>query len=162
MLEAGSGQQALELAARHEGPIDLLLTDVVMPRMNGREVRDRIAALRPGLPVLYMSGYAAELSERHVALEPGAPSSPTGKRCTRRPPEASGPTGRPGGPPQRACTLRSAASAAPRAPAMSRSGTTVKRARRSCSSLSAVFSRTLARNHSRKCAAASTTPPPTK
>jgi PAS domain S-box-containing protein len=72
VLEAGSGEQALELAARREQRIDLLLTDVVMPRMNGRELAGRVAALRPGVCVLYMSGYAAEPGSRHAALEPGA------------------------------------------------------------------------------------------
>ncbi len=71
VLEADSAERALELAGGRERRIDLLLTDVVMPRMSGRELRDRIAALRPGLPVLYMSGYA-QLGGRHVALEPGA------------------------------------------------------------------------------------------
>ncbi|MFT3915605.1 MAG: response regulator [Anaeromyxobacteraceae bacterium] len=58
VVEAENGPGALALARRHEG-IDLLLTDVVMPGIGGRELRDRIVAEHPGLPVLFMSGYPA-------------------------------------------------------------------------------------------------------
>ncbi len=57
VLAAADGEDALETAARHEGGIDLLLTDVVMPRMSGRELVDAMLERRPGLKVLYMSGY---------------------------------------------------------------------------------------------------------
>jgi signal transduction histidine kinase/CheY-like chemotaxis protein len=57
VLEAGSGQQALERCKSHSGPIDLLLTDVVMARMNGRELAEKILELRPGIKIVYMSGY---------------------------------------------------------------------------------------------------------
>jgi CheY-like chemotaxis protein len=57
VLEAGSGAEALELSASHSGPIHLLLTDVIMPRMSGKQVMERLSAQRPGLRVLYMSGY---------------------------------------------------------------------------------------------------------
>ena len=50
--------EALALAKSHQGPIDLLLTDVVMPQMLGHEVAQRFVELRPGAKVLYMSGYA--------------------------------------------------------------------------------------------------------
>jgi PAS domain S-box-containing protein len=56
VLEARDGEDALEVAAAHEGPIDLLLTDVVMPRMNGGELATRLLADR-SVRVLYMSGY---------------------------------------------------------------------------------------------------------
>ena len=57
VLEAGHGEEALRAASEHAGPIDLVVTDVVMPRMNGRELVDQLAAIRPGLRVVYMSGH---------------------------------------------------------------------------------------------------------
>jgi PAS domain S-box-containing protein len=57
VIEAANGREALEVAARHEGEIDLILTDVVMPELNGRELVDRIRESRPGIRALYMSGY---------------------------------------------------------------------------------------------------------
>ena len=68
---AASGAEALALAERHEGPIHLLLTDVVMPEMNGRELARHLASLRPEVRVLYMSGYADEAIARHGVLDPG-------------------------------------------------------------------------------------------
>jgi CheY-like chemotaxis protein len=58
LLEAADGEAALELARNHPGKISLLLTDVVMPQMSGPQVARRLRELRPGLKVLYMSGYA--------------------------------------------------------------------------------------------------------
>ena len=58
VLDARNGVQALEQAERHAGPIHLLLTDVVMPEMGGPELARRLVLLRPGLKVVYMSGYA--------------------------------------------------------------------------------------------------------
>lgn len=58
VLAASSGPEALQLSGQHPGPIHLLLTDVVMPRMTGKELADRLRAQRPRLRVLYMSGYA--------------------------------------------------------------------------------------------------------
>src|SRR6266550_6057633 len=71
VVVAVGGADALALAERHAGPIHLLLTDVVMPEMNGRELARRLAALRPGLRVLYMSGYADEAVAQHGVLDPG-------------------------------------------------------------------------------------------
>jgi PAS domain S-box-containing protein len=65
VMEAGSGPAALEAVARHRGPIDLLLTDVVMSGMSGRELSERLIALRPCLRVLYMSGYTEDAVLRH-------------------------------------------------------------------------------------------------
>ncbi len=58
VLEAANGSEALGVVERHEGALDLLLTDVVMPELGGPELAARLAPLRPGLRVLYMSGYA--------------------------------------------------------------------------------------------------------
>src|SRR3989475_4374991 len=71
VLVAASGVEALALAGRHEGPIHLLLTDVVMPEMSGRELARRLASLRPDVRVLYMSGYADEAIAQHGVLDPG-------------------------------------------------------------------------------------------
>jgi len=57
VLEAANGVDALEVEARHAGPIDLLLTDVVMPRMGGRELAERISMRRPEAKVLFVSGF---------------------------------------------------------------------------------------------------------
>ncbi len=57
VLEAGNGLDAIDVAERHGGMIDLLLTDVVMPRLSGPELAQQLQALRPGLEVLFMSGY---------------------------------------------------------------------------------------------------------
>ena len=71
VLAAAGGQAALELAAGHPGGIDVLLTDVVMPKMQGREVAERVSALQPGARVLYMSGYTQGLLGEQGVLEPG-------------------------------------------------------------------------------------------
>jgi hypothetical protein len=57
VLDAASGEDALELAQRHAGPIDLLITDVVMPQLSGAELARRLLELRPALEVLFISGY---------------------------------------------------------------------------------------------------------
>jgi two-component system, cell cycle sensor histidine kinase and response regulator CckA len=58
VLGARDGVEALEIADRHPGPIDLLVTDVIMPRMKGPELANALVAAQPGIAVLYMSGYA--------------------------------------------------------------------------------------------------------
>ncbi|HYS77798.1 MAG TPA: PAS domain S-box protein [Candidatus Dormibacteraeota bacterium] len=60
VLEAGHGQEALRICRTYDGPIHLMLTDVVMPSMNGHELAETLAPLRPGMKVLYMSGYTEE------------------------------------------------------------------------------------------------------
>jgi len=70
VLEAGGPEDALLVAQAHEGPIDLLLTDVIMPGMSGCELARRIVAMRPGTNVLYMSGYSDEAIANHGVLEP--------------------------------------------------------------------------------------------
>jgi CheY-like chemotaxis protein len=73
VLDAAHGEDALLVAERHPGPIHLLLTDVVMPHMTGKEVAERLKALRPELKVLYMSGYAADVIVRRELLSSDAP-----------------------------------------------------------------------------------------
>ena len=64
VLEAGDGAAALEVAGAHEGEIHLLVTDMVMPRMSGRDLAERLRSLRTSLRVLYMSGYVQDASAR--------------------------------------------------------------------------------------------------
>jgi two-component system cell cycle sensor histidine kinase/response regulator CckA len=61
VVEAGNGVEALEIAARLEAPLALLLTDVVMPDLNGRVLADRLHTVHPNLPVLYTSGYTGDM-----------------------------------------------------------------------------------------------------
>ena len=56
VLEASGGMDAIQICQRHEGPIHLLVTDVLMPGMNGQDLAERMTALRPHTRVLYMSG----------------------------------------------------------------------------------------------------------
>ena len=70
VARAYSGDMALDLFQKLEAPVDLLLTDVVMPGMSGPMLVDRILALRPGLPVLFMSGYDdRQIVQRYVLKE---------------------------------------------------------------------------------------------
>jgi signal transduction histidine kinase/CheY-like chemotaxis protein len=71
VLEVSDGPAALQLNERHPGPIHLLLTDVVMPHMSGREVAEYLGPLRPQMKILYMSGYTDDAIIRHGVLEPG-------------------------------------------------------------------------------------------
>ena len=57
----------------HNGKIDLLLTDVVMPNVNGRELYDQLLEIRPDLKVLFMSGYTEDIIAHHGVLEEGTP-----------------------------------------------------------------------------------------
>jgi len=71
VLVADRGGTALDIARRHKGDIDLLLTDVIMPDTNGRKLAETMRAARPGLRVLYMSGYPDGAIASHGMLEPG-------------------------------------------------------------------------------------------
>jgi PAS domain S-box-containing protein len=71
VLEAPNGEAALDLAQRYSGRIHILLTDVVMPGMSGRALALRLAATRPTMRTIYMSGYTDDAITRHGVLEPG-------------------------------------------------------------------------------------------
>ncbi len=71
VLAAPTPGEALALAARHQGPIHLLITDVVMPEMSGKELSEKLAVLRPETRVLFTSGYTANTIAHHGVLEEG-------------------------------------------------------------------------------------------
>ncbi|TAJ30972.1 MAG: PAS domain S-box protein [Nitrospirae bacterium] len=73
VLVAHDGIEALALSERYKEPIHLLLTDVVMPKMSGRQVADRLALLCPAMKVLYLSGYTDDALGAHGVLDPGTP-----------------------------------------------------------------------------------------
>jgi CheY-like chemotaxis protein len=81
LLEAADGAEALAVASNHPGKISLLLSDIVMPQMNGPQLARRLRELRPGLKVLYMSGYSepsieAELGPGNATIQkPFSPSA---------------------------------------------------------------------------------------
>ncbi len=70
-LVAASGEEALAIAAAHEGPLPILVTDVVMPRMSGPQLRDRLLAIRPETRVLFLSGYTDDEMIKRGVLEDG-------------------------------------------------------------------------------------------
>jgi len=69
VLEAESGEEAILVCEQHDGPISLLMTDVVMPGLSGRALAEQISARRPGIKVLYVSGYPDQTIARHGVLE---------------------------------------------------------------------------------------------
>jgi PAS domain S-box-containing protein len=69
VLSAGRGEEALALAGAHNGPIDLLLSDLIMPGLGGRELAGRLHQTRPETPVLFMSGYSDEAVVRRGVLD---------------------------------------------------------------------------------------------
>src|SRR5713101_1880723 len=80
VLEATDGEEALRIAEAHTEPIHLLLTDVIMPRLNGVELAGRLTRLRPDTKVLYMSGFAVVGAQTDQlsgpGLQPGDPILP--------------------------------------------------------------------------------------
>ena len=71
VLEANHSQEAFFLAGQHNGPINLMISDVVMPVMSGRELAERLKSSRPDMKVLYISGYTDDAIVRHGVLEAG-------------------------------------------------------------------------------------------
>ncbi|MCX5889636.1 MAG: response regulator, partial [Deltaproteobacteria bacterium] len=70
VLAARDSREAVMICEQHQEPIDLMLTDVVMPQMNGRQLAQRLAELRPEIKVIYMSGYAEDVLFRQGVLDP--------------------------------------------------------------------------------------------
>ena len=71
VLEAANGGQALLFCERYSGPIHVLVTDVVMPHMDGYDVADRLRDVRPGMRTLFISGYAERLAGQRRPGRPG-------------------------------------------------------------------------------------------
>jgi len=71
VLEARTGVEALEVARAHGGPIHLLLTDVVMPKMGGKQLAQELALERPTMSVLFVSGYTDNTVVQHGVLDQG-------------------------------------------------------------------------------------------
>jgi DNA-binding NtrC family response regulator len=69
VLLAGGPKQAIALAEERSGPLHLLITDVVMPEMNGRELAQHLAPLRPEMRCLFMSGYSADVIAHYGVLD---------------------------------------------------------------------------------------------
>ena len=69
--EAASAEQALQTASLYQEKIDLLLTDVIMPGMSGRQLAERIQSTRPQIKIMYMTGYTDDMVVQHKVLEPG-------------------------------------------------------------------------------------------
>jgi signal transduction histidine kinase/CheY-like chemotaxis protein len=72
VLEASRGEEALRISAEHKEPIDLLLTDVVMPQMSGRELADQLKKARPSMKVLFVSGYSDDDLVQYGPLPSGS------------------------------------------------------------------------------------------
>jgi CheY-like chemotaxis protein len=71
VLEASNAEQAIQTAEGFSGSIDLLLTDVVMPGMSGRQLAENISSKRPQTKIIYMTGYTDDMVVQYKVLEPG-------------------------------------------------------------------------------------------
>jgi CheY-like chemotaxis protein len=71
LLIASDGNEAINLSKTYDGDIHLLLTDVIMPNMNGQELADAIQETRPDMQIIFMSGYTDDVITHHGVLEPG-------------------------------------------------------------------------------------------
>ncbi|MDR3554034.1 MAG: PAS domain S-box protein [Syntrophobacteraceae bacterium] len=71
VLTAGKPSEAIRLVEQYPGDIQLLITDVIMPEMNGKELAERITSIKPGIRCLFMSGYTADIIARHSIIEEG-------------------------------------------------------------------------------------------
>ena len=73
VLTASDGEEALQMAERHPGPIQGLLADVVMPKVNGPELADRLRSIRRETKVVFMSGYTTDAIGQYGIMHAGAP-----------------------------------------------------------------------------------------
>jgi two-component system cell cycle sensor histidine kinase/response regulator CckA len=73
VLEALDGAEALQIAGRHPGPIHLVLTDVLMPNLNGPDMAERLKPMRPDAKVVFMSGYTSEVMGQYGVVRSSAP-----------------------------------------------------------------------------------------
>ena len=99
VIAASGGEEAIAVAEQHSGQIHLLLTDVVLSGINGKELSERLRVLRPNLNVLFMSGYSADVIAHRGVLDPGVayiskPFTPGGlatkvQEVLRQPPSTS-------------------------------------------------------------------------
>jgi CheY-like chemotaxis protein len=71
VLQARDGSEALQVLEDHTGPIDILITDVVMPRLGGPELVERLQEARPQTPIIYMSGYTDDKTVRDIMADSG-------------------------------------------------------------------------------------------
>lgn len=72
VIDAESGREAIAIAANASDPLSLLVTDILMPLMNGRDLADRIASIRPTIKVLFISAYSAEILSAHNLCPEGS------------------------------------------------------------------------------------------